>query len=258
VAVLCIVEVCCGGPTTPSGTTPTGSPSLVVRVLDDSTRLPITDSAFGIVVRLDGQATYSQPAIGGTASFPSLASGIYRLTTEYAYGYRQVDLVSLTVDRPQTFTLSLLPFDDLGVTEVLVDGQGSIPKGGTIDIPLEGVTVTFRGRYQLVSYTSPLRLTFRANFSAPSGNELGPLLGFAAGPLTATDWEVTRRGWIPCYVDYRPSSPTTTCLTVTDSIVLELYDPLGRAGAGTSIMGRHQPWPVTYRLASGCCKLPSF
>jgi len=246
VSLLSVVSLCCGGPTSPSG-----DASLVVNVVDESTTLPIVDPGFGITVKLTGPATYSQIVSGGTARFSSMVAGLYRLTTEYVYGYRQLDVISVMVDRPQTLRLSMLRVDDLGVTEVFVDGQGSIPKGGAIDVPAGGVTLTFRGRYQLVNYARPALLGFFADpFCDPF--EYGTAGAFTDGPPNDTQWERSMARWIPCIggpFDLR-------CVTATDSILVTLADPRARAGAGTVIMRRLQPWPISYRLAPDCCKYP--
>lgn len=125
--MLVVISICCGGPTQPSG-----SVSVVVRVVDELSELPILDPAFGITVTLTGPSTATQAAIGATAVFSGLAPGAYAVTTDYVYGYRQREAMSVMLDGRHSVTLPLLPVDDLGVTEVVVDGQGSIPKGGTI------------------------------------------------------------------------------------------------------------------------------
>lgn len=243
---LSLIGVCCGGPTAPSG-----DASVVVRVIDEATSLPIVDPAFGISVKLTGPATYTRTVSGGTASFSSVVSGTYSLTTEFTYGYRQLDLISIIIDRPQTFTLPMLPVDDLGLTEVLVDGQGSIPKGGSINVAADGVTLTFRGRYQLVKYPRPSLLGFLADpFSAPF--EYGTAASYVTAPPSDTQWEFTMSRWVPCL----GGSVNLTCVTASESILLRLNDPRARAGAGTTIMSRLQSWPITYRLAPDCCRYP--
>jgi len=87
--------------------------------------------------------------------FPAVARGEYRLTTVALFGYLQVDVVAVTVDQSKTITLALAPIDDLGVEQISVDGQGTIPVGGTVVIPLRGVTLRMRGKYQ--SPRSPWR-----------------------------------------------------------------------------------------------------
>jgi hypothetical protein len=257
-ALLSILCVCCGGPTTPSG-----DASLTVRVIDEVTSLPIIDPVFAISVHLTGPATYSQTINGGTASFSGMVPGTYSLTTagplvtalrgntDFPYGYRQLDVISVAVDRPQTFTLRMLPVDDLEVTEVFVDGQGSIPKGGTITVPSDGLNLTFRGRYQLVKYPRPSRLFFTANpFAAGFG--YGTANPQTQGPPSDVQWEFIMSRWIPCL----GGATNMMCVTASESILLGLLDPTARAGAGTTIMSRLQTWPLTYLLAPDCCKYP--
>lgn len=244
--VFSLISICCGGPTSP-----TGEASLVVRVVDDVTSLPIIDPVFGISVHLTGPAAYSQTATGGTARFSRMVPGTYSLTTEFSYGYRQLDIISVVVDRPLTFTLPMLPVDDIGLTEVFVDGQGIIPQGGFISVAADGVNITFRGRYQLVKYARPPLFGFLADpFSAPF--EYGTAASYVPGPPSDTQWEFTMSRWIPCL----GSSANLRCLTASESILLRLTDPHARAGAGTTIMNRMQPWPIRYRLALDCCKYP--
>lgn len=227
------VNASCGGPTSPSG-----SPSLVVRVVDESTGFPIVDPAFGLRVKLAGPVNSNEAVQSGAASFSNLLAGTYSLTTEYVYGYRQLDVISILVDQPKTLTLPMLSVDDLGVTEVFVRGQGSIPKGGVISIPASGVELTFRGRYQLVNYPRPSVLGIFADpFSAPFEYSSGTLLG---GPLTDSEWEFTMSRWLPC-------DGSSRCITSSESILVTMSDPRGRAGAGTIIMRRLQPWPLTFR-----------
>src|SRR5207244_807710 len=110
-------SICCSGPAAPSA-----SPSLVVRVVDDLTREPIVDPVFGLLVMATGPATYRQPVVGGTANFMNTVAGTYQISADYTFGYRQLDVISVVVDKPKEITLPLLLVDDLGVAEVLVDG----------------------------------------------------------------------------------------------------------------------------------------
>lgn len=140
--------------------------------------------------------------------------------------------------------------NDLEVTEVLVDGQGSITRGGTIRIPAEGVTLTLKGRYQLVN--TPVQRLFIEAYPFSStifGTGAAPRSG---GAESETTWSVTRTRWVPCSggpVDLR-------CVAVTESIQVEMEDIAARAGAGEVIVNRLQPWVLHYLLAPDCCRYP--
>lgn len=140
--------------------------------------------------------------------------------------------------------------DDITVTQVVVAGQGVIPWGGSVDVPVDGVTITFRGTYQLRG-TQPPRLFIEAYpFSSEIfGTGAAPRTG---GPQGAGTWEITMTRWVPC-----AGGPLNLrCVTITESIHVGLSDPDGRAGAGTVIVNKEQPWPIAYRLAPGCCRYP--
>ncbi len=142
------------------------------------------------------------------------------------------------------------PTDDIRVTQVIVAGQGSIPWGGTIDVPVDGVTITFRGTYQLRGAQPPRLFIEAYPFSSEIfGTGAAPRTG---GPQGATAWEITMTRWVPC----AGGLLNLRCVTLTESIHLGMTDPDGRAGAGTAIVNKEQPWPISYRLAPGCCRYP--
>jgi hypothetical protein len=236
----------CGGPAAPGS----GTASLSVRVIDESTSAPILDSVYAVSVQLVGPQTYTQAAANGTAEFSSIAPGDYVVTASVLFGYIQLDYLKVSLTGPKTLTVSLTPIDDLGVQEVVVDGQGSIPRGGTITVPASGVTIHFRGKYRSSQSPWPIVNFFTADVGSSEpgfGTHGFPTLSTAS---SASDFEVTTMNFTPC----RTLFGTTTCYTRSESIHLFLQTPVIPSHFGRIPLARKdQPWPLTFILGPGCC-----
>jgi hypothetical protein len=229
----------------PSG--PSGSSSLAVQLLDELTGQPITDAGFGIVVQIAGPGISTQQPVNGTAVFSGIASGTYRVTTDVGYGYRQLDIVTVNVDGTNSLPLKLKPIDDLMVTGIFVDGQGSIPDGGTIDIPFEGVTLRFRGKYRPLKYPWPSEYVFQVYF-----NSAQDLRSVQSEPTNSSDWQSTQTGWVPCT---RDAQRNQRCDTSGDLLNLYFAKYFG-SQAQEALMVKTQQWLVHFRLTPGCCRPP--
>src|SRR6187402_3341579 len=150
-------------------TAPSRAGSLRVQVVDDLTRQPIADPVYRLELHLTGaNNSYVQPVMKGSTTFPAVAEGEYRLNTAALFGYLQVDVVAVSIEKSQTITLALAPIDDFGVEQISVDGQGTITDGGTIAIPERGVTLRMRGKYQSPRSPWPAKNLFAV--SVPSVN----------------------------------------------------------------------------------------
>ena len=224
-----------------SPTGPDGGFTVTVTVLDEVTSQPIVDQSFGVSVRLG--AAGAQAAANGKAVISGIASGTYRLTTEIDYGYTQLDLISVTVDASKAVTLRLKPIDDLAVTEVFVEGQGLIAKGGAFDVPAEGVTLRYRGRYQSIKYPWPSLLLIQPGTTASNGQAFGGGTRASSVQVSATDWEYTYFGWKPC--------DGATCRTSSEFVNLYMAKVLGSPFNQDALMNKQQRWPMTFRLPAG-------
>ena len=241
---------CKGTPTSPSvGNT------LHVQVVDDLTKQPITDPVYRLQLQLvSANNSYVQPVVNGAADFPSVAEGDYRLTTSSLFGYLQLDFITMTLDRSKTLTLSLAPIDDLGVEQISVDGQGTIPVGGTIAIPVRGVMLRMRGKYQSPRSPWPARNLF--SVSVPSLNPEADGFGHdggrtESGPVSPNEFELAIPNWTPCsrIVDGR----LVNCYTSAETLMLTMSTPFDRGFGGSPLIRKYQKWALKFDLAPGCC-----
>ena len=250
-AVLILANLACGS----SPTAPSDGTSLRVQVIDDATRQAITDPVYRIQLQLSGTGnSYTQPVVNGGAMFPNVARGEYRLTTTTLFGYLQIDVVAVTVDQAKTITLALAPIDDLGVEQISVDGQGAIPVGGTIAIPVRGVMLRMRGKYQSPRSPWPAKNLFTALVPAlnPDVDGFGHEGGRTeSGPVSPNEFELSIPNWTPCarIVDGR----LINCYTSSDTLVLTMSTPFDRGFGGTPLIRKYQNWALKFDLAPGCC-----
>lgn len=232
-------------------TTPSGTATLTVRTIDERTNQLILESAFGITVRVSGSATREQRVTNGLTVFDAIPTGLYTITTIIDYGYRQLDVVSVSVSEAKTYDVRLTPIDDLTATQIVVEGQGSIPKGGTIDVPADGLTIRFQGKYISPRFPWPNPVIFSADIVDVTGRGVGsglfPQSALALGP---SDWAYVIRQWRPCE---RASDRSVTCVMQSDAIFLSMGKQ--NNGPSTDLMGKRQAWPLTFRLAPGCCSV---
>jgi len=256
-ATLASVTACGGGPAAPSA-----GASLAVRALDERTRQPITDDDTGITIQLAGTSTYTQRVRSGVATFLGIQPGTYRVTTSAEFGFHQFDVLSVMLEGSRSLELPLTPIDDATATEILVDGQGSIPKGGTIDVPARGgINLHVRGRWQ--SVTAPFSDTgafhLRAYF-----DEIGDLNRSQTLTLRPADWERSLTGFVPCLgVVSAPNqcrSQASTLRVIIDRTVgshTECHVVVGCFSVpdNVTVVSKALTWPVTFRLAPGCCTL---
>ena len=241
---------CEGSPTGPSNAI-----TLRVQVVDDATRQPITDAGFRLQVALAGaKDSYTQPVVNGEANFPAVAEGEYRVTTAALYGYLQLDIVSVTLDQSKVITLPLAPIDDFGVEQISVDGQGVIPVGGTIAIPVRGVTLRMRGKYQSPRSPYPARNLF--SVLVPSLNP--DVDGFGheggrteSGPVSPAEFELVIPDWTPC--SRIVNGRLVNCYTAADTLVLTMSTPFDRGFGGSPLIRKYQKWPLKFELAPNCC-----
>ena len=242
---------CAGTPTAPSDRT-----SLRVQVIDDATRRVITDSVYRLELELTGSRdSYTQPVVNGIATFPDVAHGEYRLTTVALFGYLQIDVVAVAVDESKTMTLALAPIDDFGVEQISVDGQGTIQTGGTIAIPVRGVMLRMRGKYQSPRSPWPAKNSFSVLVPALNpdvdgafGHEGGRT---ESGPVSPNEFELTIPNWTPCarIGDGR----LIDCYTSSDTLMLTMSTPFDRGFGGTPLIRKFQKWALKFDLAPGCC-----
>jgi hypothetical protein len=248
--LLLAMSAACGG----SPTEPSESGSLRVQVVDDLTRQPITNPIYRLELQLAGNHSYTQPVVNGTATFRDVAHGAYRLATTALFGYLQLDVIDINVDGSQTLTLALAPIDDLGVEQISVDGQGVIPVGGTIVIPLRGVTLRMKGKYQSPRSPWPARNSFSVTVPAinPDVDGFGHEGGRTeSGPTSANEFELSMPNWTPCsrIVDGR----LVSCYTSSDTLMLTMSTPFDRGFGGTPLIRKYQKWPLRFELAPECC-----
>lgn len=236
-------------------TAPSSAGSLVVRIVDDLTRQPITDPIYRLEVKLAGaNNAYAQPVVKGSATFPAIAEGEYRLTTTGLFGYLQLDVVTVSVEKSKTMTLALAPIDDFGVEQISVDGQGTIPVGGTIAIPVRGVTMRMRGKYQSPRSPWPAKNLFTVSVPAlnPDADGFGHEGGRAeSGPLSAGEFELAIPNWTPCsqIVEGR----LVNCYNSADTLMLTMSTPSERGFGGSPLIRKFQSWALKFDLATGCC-----
>jgi hypothetical protein len=227
------------------------------------TRRLIIDNDTGITVQLlSGTFSYSQPAREGLATFQGIQPGTYRVTTTAEFGFRQPEAVSILVDGDRSADVELTPVDDAIATEVFVDGQGSISKGGTIDVPAQGgINIRYRGKWQ--SVTTPFSdggsLRLRASF-----DDVGELHTSETLALRPAEWERSLNGFVPCL---GVVSAPIQCRTQASAVHVIVDRVVGshmecHTGAGcfqvpdiVTIASRAVAWPVTFRLAPGCCTI---
>ena len=256
-ATLASVAACGGNPAAPSA-----GASLVVRAQDERTRQLITDDDTNITIQLAGASTYTQRVRNGVATFSGVPPGMYGVTTSIAFAFHQFDVLSVMLEGSRSLDLPLTPIDDATATEVFVEGQGSIPKGGTINVPAQGgINLHVRGRWQ--SVTAPFSDTgafqLRAYF-----DEVGDLNKAETLTLRATDWERFISGFVPCG---GVVSAPNRCGTQASTLRVIIYRRVGshtecHTGAGcfpvadnVTVASKALTWPVTFRLAPGCCTL---
>ena len=248
----------CGG----SPTAPAGGAILVVRALDERTRQPIIDNDTGITVQLAGTSVHTQRVKDGVTTFSGIQPDTYRVTTTADFAFHQFDVFSIVLDGVRSFDLALTPIDDAIATEILVDGQGSIPRGGTVDVPAQGgINIHYRGKWQ--SLTAPFSETgafhLRAYF-----DEVGDLNKSEALALHPSDWERSLTGFVPCL---GVVSAPNQCRSQASTLRVIINRTVGshtecHTGAGcfpvddlVTVASKAFNWPVTFRLAPGCCKL---
>jgi hypothetical protein len=247
--VILVTAACDRLPTSPS------SAALQVHVVDDSTGSPITDSVYRLELQLTAHnRMYTQPVVNGIAEFSDVVPADYRLTTNALFGYVQLDFLTVTVEGARSMTLRLAPIDDLGIERISVDGQADVQPNGTIAIPLRGVTLRLRGKYQSPRSPWPAENEFGAAVvSATPGIEgVGHEGGTTtSGPLSANDFEIAIPNWTPCtrLVDGRLSD----CFSNSEILLLTMSTPLVGGSGGARLIQKSQTWPLKYDLAPGCC-----
>ena len=250
-ATLVVTTIGCGG--SPAG--PSNAISLRVQVVDDVTRQPIADPMFRLAVQLAGaKSSYTQPVVDGQANFPAVNEGEYRLTSSALFGYLQLDIVNVTIDESKTITLALAPIDDFGVEEIAVEGQGVIPVGGTIAIPVRGVTLRIRGKYQSPRSPFPAKNSFSVLIPSlnPDVDGFGHEGGRTeSGPVSPHGFELVIPDWTPCarIVNGR----LVNCYTASDTLVLTMSTPFDRGFGGSPLIRKYQKWPLKFELAPNCC-----
>jgi hypothetical protein len=236
----------CGSPTSPSA-----AGRLTVRLLDDSTGQPITGQQFGIAVTATGPARATIASSNAIAEFAELPAGTYRMTTDVAFGYYQVDFISLTLgEAARSLDLRLKPIDDLGLSEVFVDGQGSIPKGGTIEMSPPGVTIRFRGGYKIVNYAFPANVVHFVEYQTSPENISLSFQERSQTQLSPGEWEARHVNLSPAAHSF---DRIVNCEIRVNALFLDMMDPQGRAGAGTILMLKTQSWPLVFRLRGAYC-----
>lgn len=141
--------------------------------------------------------------------------------------------------------------EDATVTEIMVEGQGSIPKNGTINIPQSGVNFRFRGIYQSLRFPWPIRHLFSVSILTD-----GRAFGSASYPPSSEpsnpfEWEYSIRNWRPCI---REIDGFVFCYPASDtlSIAMQIWEP----GRMPISVRKRQSWPLVFRLMPGCCELP--
>jgi hypothetical protein len=241
----------CGG----SPAAASGASSLTVRLVDDVSGQPIVDPVFGITVRMAGTANLAQRANNGFAVFTGISAGTYTLTSEIGFGYMQMDAVSVRVAGPTSVDARLTPIEDLIVTEVVAEGQGSIPDGGTILVPADGVNLRVRGRYQTRKSPWPAQNQFFVDtYFAIEARSLGSERSEKGNALSADEWEIIVDGYKPCTQDLEAQ---THCYSPASDLIADFYTPSrGGRDAGAFLALRRQPWTLNFRLGPGCCTYP--
>ena len=235
-----------------SPASPSGHSSLRVQVIDDATGRPITDSGYRLELQLtSADRAYTQPVVNGTADFSGVVAGAYRLTATSLFGYLQLDVLNLTVAGVTSTTLRLAPIDDFGVEQISVDGQGAVPLNGTIAIPLRGVTLRFRGKYQSPRSPWPAANGFGVAIRSASdtyGHDGGRTTG---GATSANEFEIAIPNWTPCsrFVDGRLSE----CFSSSDTLLLTLSTPFDGRFGGAPLIRKSQKWPLKFELVPDCC-----
>jgi hypothetical protein len=246
-----VTTIACGG----SPTGPSNAISLRVQVIDDATRQPITDPGFRLQVHLAGAGdSYTEPVVNGHANFAAVNAGDYRLTASALFGYLQLDVVNLSVEESKTITLALASIDDFGVEQISVDGQGVIPVGGTIAIPVRGVTLRMRGKYQSPRSPFPARNSFSVLIPSlnPDVDGFGHEGGRTeSGPVSANEFKLVIPNWTPCARIV--SGRLVNCYAASDTLVLTMSTPFDRGFGGSPLIRKYQKWALKFELAPTCC-----
>lgn len=231
-----------------------GASSLTVRLVDDTSGQPIVDPVFGITVRMAGTANVAR-AINGLAVFTGVSPGTYAVTSDVGFGYMQMDAVSVRVAGPTSVDARLTPIEDLIVTEVVAEGQGSIPDGGAILVPADGVNLRLRGRYQTRKSPWPAQNQFFVDtYFAIEARSLGSERSEKGDPLSVDEWQIVIDGYKPCTRDLEAQ---THCYSPSSDLIVDFYTPSrGGRDAGAFLALRRQPWTLNFRLGPGCCTYP--
>jgi hypothetical protein len=249
-AVSITLAACNRSPSSPSG----GDATLRVQVVNDATGTAITDPVFRIELQLDADGrTLTASVVNGMAEFSGVVPDDYRLTTTALFGYLQVDLVTVRVEGETALTLRLAAIDDLGVEQISADGR-DVPMGGTIAIPVRGVTLRLRGKYQSPRSPFPAANRFSAQIpSATSGIDgVGHEGGATVGqPISATEFEISIPNWTPC--TRFSGNRLSQCFTDSDIIVLTMSTPFDGRFGGAPLIRKSQRWPLKFILPADCC-----
>jgi hypothetical protein len=247
--VTVIVAAACNS----SPSSPSGDASLRVQVVDDGTGASITDSVYRLELQLTSAGrAYTQPVVNGIANFSSVVPAEYRLTSTSLFGYLQLDVLNVAVEGNKSTTLRLAPIDDFGVEQISVDGQGAVPLNGTIAIPLRGVTLRFRGRYQSPRSPWPAANGFGVAIRSAASDTYGHDGGRTTGGATsANEFEIAIPNWTPCsrFVDGRLSE----CFSSSDALLLTMSTPFDGRFGGAPLIRKSQKWPLKFELVPDCC-----
>jgi hypothetical protein len=210
-----------------------------VRAIDQSSGQPIASDIYGIAVTVQGPATSTMAIANGRATFPALPPGTYTIKARAEYGYDEPAAMTVTIDNDQAIALNLNPIDDALVTEVFVEGVGTIGKGAIVSVPTAGIDLRIRGKYQ--SIANPWQVTYViVEMLSPDGRAFGASICCAATHLVTSpnDFEYSIRGWVPC---------SGTFCSDTDALNVKLhYFPPG-AFFSTVVRNKSQPWPIVFR-----------
>jgi len=255
IGTLCLsVVVACGGsPTVPSS----GSP-LTVRVIDGGSNQLV--SGDNVTVTLAGPSQRTGSASTGVVTFSAVVPGPYSVSVT-GFGLKQSQPVNVDVPATTSVDVATSAVDDIGITSLTVDGQGTIQPGGTIDIPARGgVTIRFGGSWRSVTYPATPADAFAFVVQRFPAAELSQSETWSIGPST---WERILTGFVPCSGDV---TAPIGCRTTSDTFGIALVHHNGshtecHAGGcfqvfDDQILARKTvTWPLTFRLAPSCCSL---
>ncbi len=243
-----VLAACDSSPTSPSG-----DASLRVQVVDEGTGTPITDSAYRLELQLTADSrSYTQPVVNGTANFSGVVPAEYRLTSTSLFGYLQLDVLNVAVESSKSITLRLAPIDDFGVEQISVDGQGAVSPNGTVAIPMRGVTLRLRGKYQSPRSPWPaangFNVAIRSSTSDSFGHDGGATEG---GPTSPNEFEIAIPNWTPC--TRITNGRLTDCFSSADTLLLTMSTPFDGRFGGAPLVRKSQRWPLRFELAPECC-----